>query len=166
MDDLEQIKQLKARYCFLVDTKRWSEWRRLFTDDCVVDVQLPHTHDVTPDEFVAAVSHSLANVRSVHQVHAPVIELLGPERARGVWAMFDWLELPPDHQFHRQGQPHRIGYGYYEEEYRRQEGTWRISILRLRRLRVDRVGSDGALLSEDPGAPPNPADWLPGASRE
>jgi hypothetical protein len=160
MDDVEQIKQLKARYCFLVDTKRWSEWRLLFTDDCAFDLHLPFGHDVTADEFVAAASKSLEHVRSVHQVHSPVIELLGPERARGVWAMFDWLELPPDHPFHQQGQPHRTGYGYYEEEYRREGGAWRISFLRLRRLRVDRLGFDGSLVSEDPGPPPDPAGWL------
>jgi hypothetical protein len=159
VDDLEQIKQLKGRYCFLVDTKRWAEWRTLFTDDCHFDVGLSYTENVSPDEFVAAVTNSLQYVRSVHQVHTPVLEFLEPDRARGVWAMFDWLEFPPDHPNHR-GQPHQIGYGYYEEEYRRQNGTWKIAILRLRRLRVDRFGSEAVISSGDPSAAPDPAAWL------
>ncbi len=33
--DIEQIKQLKARYFRLMDTKDWVGWRDLFTDDCL-----------------------------------------------------------------------------------------------------------------------------------
>ena len=33
--EIEQIKQLKARYFRLMDTKDWDAWRELFTDDCV-----------------------------------------------------------------------------------------------------------------------------------
>jgi hypothetical protein len=33
--DIEQIKQLKARYFRLMDTKDWVAWRDLFTDDCL-----------------------------------------------------------------------------------------------------------------------------------
>ena len=35
--DVEAIKQLKARYCRLLDTKDWAAWRDLFTDDFVSD---------------------------------------------------------------------------------------------------------------------------------
>ncbi len=33
--DIEQIKQLKARYFRMIDTKDWEGFRELFTDDCV-----------------------------------------------------------------------------------------------------------------------------------
>jgi hypothetical protein len=159
LEDIEEIKQLKARYCFLVDTKRWADWRALFTDDCTFDFPLPFGPDVTPDEFVAGAASSLDKVRSVHQVHSPVIDLLGPDSARGVWAMFDWLELPPDHPA-SDGHPHRLGYGYYEEEYRRESGSWRIAFMRLTRLRVDRLGPDALVPVDDTGTPPDPASWL------
>lgn len=32
--DIEEIKQLKARYFRLLDTRRWDEWAQLFTVDC------------------------------------------------------------------------------------------------------------------------------------
>ena len=28
--DIEEIKQLKARYCRLLDTKDWASWRSVF----------------------------------------------------------------------------------------------------------------------------------------
>src|SRR3984893_7275626 len=35
--EIESIKQLKARYCRLLDTKDWEAWRRIFADDFVSD---------------------------------------------------------------------------------------------------------------------------------
>jgi SnoaL-like domain len=37
MDDLEAIKQLKARYFRTMDTKDWAGMREVFADDVVVD---------------------------------------------------------------------------------------------------------------------------------
>ena len=37
MDDIEAIKQLKARYFRTMDTKHWAAMRQVFTDDVVVD---------------------------------------------------------------------------------------------------------------------------------
>ena len=37
MDDIEAIKQLKARYFRTMDTKDWNGMREVFTDDVVVD---------------------------------------------------------------------------------------------------------------------------------
>jgi 3-phenylpropionate/cinnamic acid dioxygenase small subunit len=34
--DIEQIKQLKARYFRLLDTKQWEAWGQVFTADCEV----------------------------------------------------------------------------------------------------------------------------------
>jgi hypothetical protein len=66
----------------------------------------------------------------------PEIEVLGPERAQGIWAMFDYVDFAgngdtPRTAFH--------GYGHYEEEYRREGDVWRISSMRLTRLRVDPI---------------------------
>ena len=37
MDDVEAIKQLKARYFRTMDTKDWAGMCQVFTDDVVVD---------------------------------------------------------------------------------------------------------------------------------
>ena len=52
--------------------------------------------------------------------------------ARGVWAMFDYVEFKPSRGIR--------GYGHYHEEYRKEAGKWHISKLKLTRLRVDSLG--------------------------
>jgi len=37
-EDLEAIKQLRARYCRLLDTKDWEGWRDVFTEDVIAVV--------------------------------------------------------------------------------------------------------------------------------
>ena len=37
VDDLEAIRQLKARYFRTMDTKQWDEMREVFADDVVMD---------------------------------------------------------------------------------------------------------------------------------
>ena len=37
MDDIEAIKQLKARYFRTMDTKDWAAMREVFADEVVVD---------------------------------------------------------------------------------------------------------------------------------
>ena len=66
----------------------------------------------------------------------PEIELTGPDTARGVWAMEDRIWFP-DHL----GLGHLWGTGWYEEEYRCEDGTWRIAAMRLRRQRLELGGS-------------------------
>jgi len=36
--EIEAIKQLKARYFRLLDTKQWDAWREVFSDDFSADV--------------------------------------------------------------------------------------------------------------------------------
>ena len=37
MDDIDAIRQLKARYFRLMDTKDWAGMRHVFADDVIVD---------------------------------------------------------------------------------------------------------------------------------
>jgi hypothetical protein len=63
----------------------------------------------------------------------PEIVFVGPDTARAIWAMYDFVEQPAVSD----GQHGIVGYGHYEEEYQRVDGEWKISFLRLTRLRVD-----------------------------
>jgi hypothetical protein len=122
--DIEAIKQLKARYIRLVDSKNWEAWRALFTDDCQVETE--GGLFVGPDAVVASVSTALASGTTVHRATMPEISLTGPDSASAIWAMQDVVDLEvrgEHHEFH--------GYGYYYEEYRRGPDGWRIRATKL-----------------------------------
>jgi hypothetical protein len=131
--DIEQIKQLKARYFRLMDTKRWDDWGLVFTKDCVMEVPEANMVNNGRAAIVTNVSTALTGARTVHHGHMPEIEITGDATARGVWAMFDYVEFP-EQDGTRAGLQ---GYGHYHEEYVREDGAWRIARVRLERLRVD-----------------------------
>jgi SnoaL-like domain len=136
----EGIRQLKARYTYLLDTKQWSEWRDLFTDDFHWETTSVEGDLVVDgaDTFVEMVSSSLGQGPTVHQVHNPVLELTSPTTATGIWPMFDYVKLPEAF-----GQPGPVlGYGHYHETYRWSEAAgWQISTMVLSRLRVDETSA-------------------------
>ena len=128
--EIEAIKQLKARYCRFLDTKDWDSWRSLFTDDFRSDTaQAGGKVIVGADEFVAFTHRSLGARATVHQVHAPEIELLSPTAARAVWALEDVVRLAPGVNLR--------GYGHYRETYAKRDGRWLITESTLTRLRED-----------------------------
>ena len=135
LDDLlaiEAIKQLKARYFLFMDTKRWDEWRDLFTVDVRVEGGPAHPDR---DAFVDFVRKGLWNVETAHHGHMPIIEVTGDSTARGTWSMSDDLLFPAGHPW-AGALPRRCGYGHYDEEYRKEDGEWKIASMRLTRLVV------------------------------
>jgi hypothetical protein len=132
--EIERIRQLKARYFRLMDSKRWEEWQGVFCEDVVIDT----TEEGVPliegrDAFLAFLRPILQDVKTVHHGHMSEIELTGPATATGIWAMEDMLWWPP-----AQGGRHLWGQGWYFEHYRKEtDGEWRIARLELRRVRVE-----------------------------
>ena len=132
LSDVEAIKTLKARYCRLLDAKDWTAWRDLFTDDFVSDTSQSGGRVITgADEFVAFIRKTLGKPSqvTVHQVHAPEIEITGPQTAQGVWALNDIVHLAPGVNLN--------GHGHYHETYAKADGHWRISSSSLTRLREE-----------------------------
>ncbi|CAN5449555.1 nuclear transport factor 2 family protein [soil metagenome] len=128
--EIEAIKQLKARYCRYLDTKDWAGWRQLFADDFVSDTSESGGKIITgADDFVAFTRKSLRNQATVHQVHAPEIELVSPTTARGIWALEDVVRFGPGVNLR--------GYGHYTETYEKSGDRWLITSSTLTRLRED-----------------------------
>jgi len=161
ISDIEAIKQLKARYFRFVDTKQWDRFRGVFTDDAKFEGFWASGE--TPDEWVASVSRNLAEVTTVHHGHMPEIVITGPDTARGIWAMQDYLEWEPGSRGYLgvrvPGQRGILGYGHYEEEYRKEEGGWKLAFLRLTRLRIDPIIGD-PLPQHGGWFPSSQQDWL------
>src|SRR5262249_6646058 len=88
MDDLEAIKQLKARYMRTVDTKDWDGFRNVFTKDAVWDMRSSGAALLTgADEIVRYNQKSLGDdMVGIHQGHMPEIELTSPTTATGIWS--------------------------------------------------------------------------------
>jgi uncharacterized protein (TIGR02246 family) len=130
MDDIEAIKQLKARYCRTMDTKDWTAMRQLFTDDVTMDTTDSGGNVMTgADDFLAFLVQAIGEVITVHQCHTPEIELISATTAMGIWAMEDMLRFPDGSELH--------GYGHYHETYEAGDGGWRIASSTLTRLRMD-----------------------------
>ena len=128
--EIEAIKQLKARYCRLLDTKDWQGWRSLFSDDFLSDTSQAGGKVIRgADDFVAFTRKGLRSQATVHQVHAPEIELTSMTTARGVWALEDVVRFGPGVNLR--------GYGHYTETYEKVDGRWLITSSALTRLRED-----------------------------
>lgn len=130
--ELDSIKQLKARYCRHLDAKDWQSWRTVFADDFISDTAAAGGAVIMgADEFVAFTRKNIGrrSQPTVHQVHAPEIELTSDTTARGVWALHDVVRLAPGVNLN--------GYGHYHETYEKLDGQWRITSSTLTRLRED-----------------------------
>lgn len=130
MDDIESIKQLKGRYCRLMDTKDWSGFRRLFCDDVTMDTTESGGNVITgADDFLSFLTQVIGDAVTVHHCHTPEIELTSTTTATGIWAMEDMLRFADGTELH--------GYGHYHETYRKGDGGWQIASSKLTRLRRD-----------------------------
>ncbi|HEX4245513.1 MAG TPA: nuclear transport factor 2 family protein [Acidimicrobiales bacterium] len=129
-DDIEAIKQLKARYFRLMDTKDWDGLAGVFADDVHIDMAGEGggiTESVA--EYMPFIRQVLADVTTVHHGHMPEITLTSPTTATGIWALEDqlwWPEGSPISSMH--------GFGHYHEAYEKVEGAWAIKTMTLTRL--------------------------------
>jgi hypothetical protein len=138
--ELEAIRQLKARYCRFLDTKDIDSWRRVFTTDVVVTLDMAvSTGGADPKtasrlegvhNFVPMVMGGLENVATMHpaiqESHTPVISL-----ASGTTL----LVFGDGRALH--------GAGHYHETHEKQDGSWRIKSLHLTRTILKVSGSGG-----------------------
>lgn len=134
--DIEAIKALKARYFRLMDTKDWDGLAAVFTDDVAIDMMETGggvTRSVA--EYMPFLRANIEDVATVHHGHTPEITLTSATTASGTWAMEDMLWWPDGEA--QSGLRNLHGYGHYHEEYRRTGDGWRISAMRLSRLRTD-----------------------------
>jgi hypothetical protein len=137
-DDLEPIKQARARYFRLMDQKQWEAWATLFTEDVTAvyhNAPLARPQEGLPTlectgraHVGETVRHALSQGISLHQGYMPEIHLTSPTTAHGIWAMCDSLRVPTDIF---------KGYGHYKETYVKKVSAWKIKRIVLTRLYCD-----------------------------
>lgn len=134
-DELEAIRQLKARYCRFLDTKDYEAWKQLFADEVVVTLVMAVSAggadgQTAPPlrglaEFVPVVLGGVEHAQTKHHVHSPEITLTADNTASGIWAMEDLLLFPDGSEL--------FGAGHYHETYEKRDGAWVITSLHLTR---------------------------------
>lgn len=122
LEDLEAIRSLKARYLFCCDRKNPKGMRACFADGKVhidygvvgsfdnADALQKIFTDIGCHDYMVEMHHG-AN----HQ-----IELTGVDTARATWSLHYFLIQTEQKSLTQLG-------GYYEDEYRRIGGEWKIS---------------------------------------
>src|SRR6266851_9505390 len=127
--DAGLISRLKAQYVRFLDLKDWSSLERLFAEDFVFEGQWSSRGRAF---FIHRLSHQLADASTVHELHAPEIEVASPDAGTAIWPFSDII----DQRRNGVGM-YRRGSGHYHESYVKADGAWRISAMRITRIRVE-----------------------------
>jgi hypothetical protein len=137
LQDIEEIKTLKARYIRFGDTKRWGDLAKLLTDDFAALFEIaprfskdqPTRAEISGrDLFVKTWASALVGVVTMHTVFLPEITLVSPTVANGIWGMHDLVKMP-NCVFE--------GWGHYHDHYVKELGVWMIKMSRVTRLHVE-----------------------------
>jgi SnoaL-like domain len=139
---IEEIKQLKARYFRLMDTRDFAGMAYVFCADAVFDCSegsrfLPvggaWKGNVGPivrgrEPIMAWIRASFLNRTSVHHGHCHEVTIDSESEAHGVIAMEDYIRgLDRETKILHAA-------GHYHERYRFEEDAWRIAETKLTRL--------------------------------
>lgn len=123
LEDIEAIKKLKAKYFRSIDRKLWDELAECFTEDGIAK------YGAGPELVgVGAIIERISAgeggdyVVTTHQGHNPEIGLTGDTTAKGKWALYYYRGDKKANTARRAG-------GYYEEDYVKQGGAWKMKRL-------------------------------------
>ena len=132
--DIEAIKKLKAKYWRCLDRKLWEELADCFTDDAIADYSSRCEGKKAVLQLIQRVLGPKAIV-STHRGHNPEIEITSDTTATGIWALYDYI-------LDVQTNASRGGWAYYEDEYAKEDGRWKIKSTKLNRIFWERSARD------------------------
>jgi ketosteroid isomerase-like protein len=123
LKDIKEIKKLKARYCYVLDERRWDELLEVWAEDAVVEFGAwgVFKGKEAIDKFYKASSASLSFV--VHIAHNPIIEVRG-DSASGQWYLTSQVTVAATNQA-------AWIMGRYHDQYQREGNQWKIKSMKL-----------------------------------
>jgi len=127
---IEEIKSLRARYCRLVDQRRWEELKTVLAVDAILDLSsaTPGTPVVQgAAEIAAFLEHRFRDVPMLlHLNFLPEITIISSTEATALWRQESFFPA----RF-VEGEKHGHAYGFASDSYVREEGTWKIRSIQL-----------------------------------
>jgi hypothetical protein len=126
--EIEAIKRLKYRYIRCLDQKLWDEMESCFTEDATAAYSGGKYSFEGRDAILEFLVRSMGaeTFLSCHRVHQPEIDLTGPGRAVGTWALDD-VVIDTTWEITIRGA------AFYTDEYVKVDGAWRIKATGYRR---------------------------------
>jgi hypothetical protein len=117
----EEIKRLKYKYLRCLDQKLWEEMRECFTEDAVAAYSGGKYAYEGREAILEFLRRAMGaeTFLSSHRVHHPEIELRSASEASATWALEDVVIEE------KWGVTIR-GAAFYEDEYVKRDGRWRI----------------------------------------
>jgi hypothetical protein len=137
IEDIEEIKKLQLRYVNALTTVDWDEVVDCFAEDGVADLTNGRAKgkEQLYSLFREKISGMHQGLEGNFVVH-PIVEVEG-DRARGSWLLYIQFcrprPLPQKFLAMIGNETPDWMQGYYEMEYVREKGKWKISLLRWRR---------------------------------
>jgi hypothetical protein len=131
--DVAAIVALKHAYFRLLDTKAFEDLGELLTEDAASAFESGRLSFEGRRSIVDFLERSLGDrgIVTMHTGHHPEIVFTGPSSARGTWYLEDRVIVDAqDFELH--------GTALYEDEYRKEDGRWRISRTGYRRIFEER----------------------------
>ena len=144
MDTLEMLKnkmeieELMTDYWWYVDSKQWDKLvSDVMTEDLKLFVSLkgpgeePIQTATSAREWADNTSAQLANRITVHQGHQSKIVFTSDTTAKGKFIL-------NDHLYSAENESMMHGYGYYVDDYVKVNGKWKISVIRLGYIMIEK----------------------------
>ena len=136
LKDIEEIKQLQAHYVNCVITTRWDELAECFSENGTFDA---HAGSATGRKeinklFKEKISDNHIGKEGLFIVH-PIITIDG-NKAKSSWLLYIQFAQPRKLEDKMAELPTNDApdwlHGYYENEYVKEDGKWKISYLKFR----------------------------------
>ena len=157
---IEEIKRLRARYCRFLDTKRWEDLPALFTADAEFWGFASCPDGSSFEGWRDGVKSRLSDVVMFHHCHSPDIVFLDDMTARAVWAMEGYLEWPEPLGLAEAPEARGLrGFGHYQDEYRFEDGNWKIAHIRFCTMRMGTLHT--SMPKQALPTAPVQSGWLP-----
>jgi bile-acid 7alpha-dehydratase len=129
LEDIEAIKQLKAKYFRCLDNKQWDELSDCFTEHATTHYADGEYQLNGRDQIMTFLKAGLgrSSFFGFHQGHHPEIELITETTAKGAWSSHYYM-IDTDQQLTMQ-----CGC-FYHDTFEKEGGRWRISSVGYTRI--------------------------------